>query len=216
MTRKQRLPVAMILALLAIMPWTAHASNTYSPSYYQGVPDSRFVIPGNQQPSVPTGGNTYSPSYYQGVPDSRFVIPGNQQPSGTTGGNTYSPSSYQGVPDSRFVIPGGQQPSGTTGGNTYATPYGQGQPDSRFITSGSQNAAQSSGGPRITGEAKIVNCKEWVNVRSDPSTRSKPVGKAYLGATLNVLQWDSTGTWAYARYNSQGDTGWISGQFIRR
>lgn len=65
------------------------------------------------------------------------------------------------------------------------------------------------------GSAKIANCKEWVNVRVEASTKSKAIGKAYLGDTVNVLYWNTAATWAYANYGGS-KTGWISGQFLVR
>lgn len=65
------------------------------------------------------------------------------------------------------------------------------------------------------GSAKIANCKEWVNVRAEASTKSKSVGKAYLGDTVNILYWNTAATWAYANYGGS-KTGWISGQFLVR
>ncbi len=145
--------------------------------------------------------------------DPRFLMPG-EIPGGATTvptGNYYAPTTItQGTRDFRFLT-SEEFSSGIYGGSA------QGTRDARFLTPGQMPGGGTSGnGVRITGEAKIANCKEWVNVRPDPSTRNKPLGKAYLGATLNVLYWDSTGTWAYTRYNGYGETGWISGQFIRR
>lgn len=65
------------------------------------------------------------------------------------------------------------------------------------------------------GSARIANCKEWVNVRAEASTKSKPIGKAYLGDTVNVLYWNTAATWAYANYGGS-KTGWVSGQFLVR
>ena len=92
----------------------------------------------------------------------------------------------------------------------------EGARDKTFLlpgeVSGSPQSSASTGFRR-TGSAKIGNCREWVNVRNDPSTRNKPIGRATKGAVINILNWSNDGVWAYVKLNDNR-MGWIHGQFF--
>lgn len=63
-------------------------------------------------------------------------------------------------------------------------------------------------------KAALGNCKEWAHVRSGPGAHFGEVGKAYLGETLELLQWSADGNWCKVFYNGGNNVGWIYGAFI--
>ncbi|MDL2317627.1 SH3 domain-containing protein [Eubacteriales bacterium OttesenSCG-928-A19] len=88
-----------------------------------------------------------------------------------------------------------------------------------FLTEG-EVPRDASGNPLTTtvaagGTAKVGNCSSWVNIRSGPSTGNKVEGRANLGDSLRIINWDDTNTWAYVYYANKGP-GWIHGKFISK
>lgn len=63
-------------------------------------------------------------------------------------------------------------------------------------------------------QAKIGNCREWVNVRSGPGAQNDVIGRVYLGEQVEILQWDETGAWCKVIYNNGNSCGWVHGQYI--
>lgn len=61
--------------------------------------------------------------------------------------------------------------------------------------------------------AEIVNCKNYVNVRSGASVSADVLGKAKLGDTYEVVSSGSAGEWQKIKYN--GKDGYVSTDFVR-
>lgn len=110
-------------------------------------------------------------------------------------------------PEPNTYPPGGAYYGGPTGG-VYAYPaWGWRSYSQQSVTTPKAPAYQRTSGY----SAYIANCDEWVNVRSGPGKSYDAVGRAYLGDTVTVLQWQNG--WAECRYSGNA-TGWISGSFI--
>lgn len=63
-------------------------------------------------------------------------------------------------------------------------------------------------------QAKIGRCKEWVNIRSGPSTKHDIIGRAYLGETIELVEWNQGETWCKVYYDNGNKVGWVFGKFI--
>lgn len=63
-------------------------------------------------------------------------------------------------------------------------------------------------------QATIGHCGEWANVRSGPGTDYDIIGQALLNETVELIEWDATGTWCKVFYNGGESTGWVHGSFI--
>ena len=63
-------------------------------------------------------------------------------------------------------------------------------------------------------KAKVGHCNEWINVRSGPGTGYGIIGTAYLGETIELLEWNVGETWCKVLYNNGNAMGWIHGKFI--
>ncbi len=61
---------------------------------------------------------------------------------------------------------------------------------------------------------RIGNCREWVNLRADPSTKNPPLGRVYLRDAVTILGWNQDKSWA--RVAVGGMTGWVFGKFVVR
>jgi uncharacterized protein YgiM (DUF1202 family) len=133
--------------------------------------------------------------------DTRYLQPGE------VANNTQNASST-GVRDMAFLLPS-EVP-------TQSSQPPPGARDMSFMTPDEASAKSNTSGSvgfRRSGSARIGNCREWINVRNDPSTKNKPIGRATKGAEVNVLYWSNDGVWAYAKMNDTF-TGWIHGQFV--
>lgn len=135
--------------------------------------------------------------------DARFLLP-SEVPSNGSNPNIQS----TGMRDMSFLLP-------IEAPNT-SSQASLGARDMSFLTPNEANAKGSASGfagARRNGSANIGNCREWVNVRKDPSTKNKPIGKAIKGALINILYWSNDGVWAYAQLNDKL-TGWVHGRFV--
>ena len=63
----------------------------------------------------------------------------------------------------------------------------------------------------FVGDMKVVNCKEWVSLRAEPSTESERIAKIPLGSIVNTCTTYSNG---WVRGTFFGKTGYIAGDYL--
>lgn len=68
---------------------------------------------------------------------------------------------------------------------------------------------------RENQRATVINVREYANVRALPSTDAAITGQVSLGETIELLEWDETGTWCKIIYNGGSNLGWLHGKFIK-
>ena len=67
--------------------------------------------------------------------------------------------------------------------------------------------------PSAAANATVVNCTNYVNVRSTPSTQYPAIGKALAGSRITVLQQDAAAGWH--KINFGGIEAYISSQYVQ-
>jgi len=77
----------------------------------------------------------------------------------------------------------------------------------------STNAPMTGGSDSYVGEMRVVNCNEWVSLRSQPSTSSSRIAKVPLGAVLMECTRYSS-QFVYGNYN--GQWGYVLSEYLSR
>ena len=62
----------------------------------------------------------------------------------------------------------------------------------------------------------IGNCRDYVNLRDGPGTTYPIIGRASLGTSIELLEWDREGEWCKILLGDRSSAAWVSGQFIVR
>lgn len=61
--------------------------------------------------------------------------------------------------------------------------------------------------------AKVTTSGGGLNIRTEASTKAKVIGSVPKGRTIDVLDENQDGTWAYMDY--KGVQGWVSTRYIK-
>lgn len=69
--------------------------------------------------------------------------------------------------------------------------------------------------PRENQRANIASTSGTANVYAEPNERSQLLGTARAGESVELLQWDSTGTWCKIIYNGGNNAGWVAGVHLK-
>lgn len=122
--------------------------------------------------------------------------------------------------DTRFLLPEEVRTSTVNAPNAAQSINGR---DGMFLTPeeiaaqglAAHTSAQGTAAARQSGGAHIGNCRNWVNVRGDASTKNAPIGRINAGDAVSVLYWNAAGDWAFVAYEAGSKAGWVFGRFIK-